>query len=70
MSLFYIWSKFNHPKEDCLGSGLYCIRPSKLRLVDGSIIVIENMKQKYIYDNTLKNEKYWKFVEIYIKFLR
>ena len=35
----------NTPKEDCLGSGLYCIRPGKLGITDGSTIVMESIKQ-------------------------
>ena len=55
----------NTPKEDCLGSGLYCIRPGKLGIADGSIIVTESIKQKCIYDNALKNDKienFWKYM--------
>lgn len=55
----------NTPKEDCLGSGLYCIRPGKLGIVDGSIIVIESIKQKCIYNYAKKNNKmdyFWKFI--------
>ena len=55
----------NTPKEDCLGSGLYCIRPGKLGIADGSIIVTESIRQKCIYDNSLKNNKmenFWKFM--------
>ena len=33
----------NIPKEDCLGSGLYCIRPGKLGISDDSIISIESI---------------------------
>ena len=55
----------NTPKEDCLGSGLYCIRPGKLGITDGSIIVTESIKQKCIYNNALelnKMELFWKFM--------
>ena len=55
----------NTPKEDCLGSGWYCIRPGKLGKADGSIIVTESIKQKCIYDNPLKNDKienFWKYM--------
>ena len=31
------------PKQDCLGSGLYCIRPGKLGITDGSLIVLESI---------------------------
>ncbi len=55
----------NTPKEDCLGSGLYCIRPGKLGIEDGSIIVTESIKQKCIYFYASKNNKmdlFWKFM--------
>ena len=56
----------NTPKDDCLGSGKYCIRPGKLGIADGSIIVIESIKQKCIFDNVLKYNKiilFYKFME-------
>ena len=55
----------NTPKEDCLGSGLYCIRPGKLGITDGSVIVIESIKQKCIYNNAVQKNKmdlFWKFM--------
>ena len=55
----------NTPKEDCLGSGLYCIRPGKLGITDGSIIVIESIKQKCIYNiayNNNKKDNFWTFM--------
>ena len=62
---FLYKSDSNTPKEDCLGSGLYCIRPGKLGITDGSIIVTESIKQKCIYNNALtlnKIELFWKFM--------
>ena len=56
----------NTPKDDCLGSGKYCIRPGKLGITDGSIIVIESIKQKCIFDNVLKYNRiilFYKFME-------
>ena len=47
----------NTPKEDCLGSGLYCIRPGKLGITDGSVIVMESIKQKCIYNNAVQKNK-------------
>ena len=55
----------NTPKEDCLGSGLYCIRPGKLGITDGSTIVMESIKQKCIYNIANKENKldnFWKFM--------
>ena len=54
------------PKEDCLGSGLYCIRPGKLGITDGSIIVLESIKQKCLFDWSEKNEK----KEAFLKFMK
>jgi hypothetical protein len=54
------------PKEDCLGSGLYCIRPGKLGITDGSLIVMESIKQKCIFDWGVKNEK----KEVFLKFMK
>ena len=58
----------NTPKEDCLGSGLYCIRPGKLGITDGSTISIESIKQKCIYNITLNNKKsdmFWKYMSVF-----
>ena len=59
----------NSPKEDCLGSGLYCIRPGKLGIVDGSLIVTESIKQKCLYNiaNNQDNnfEKFYKFISYF-----
>ena len=54
------------PKEDCLGSGLYCIRPGKLGITDGSVIVLESIKQKCLFDWAEKNEKN----DIFLKFMK
>ena len=57
--------KDKSPKEDCLGSGLYCIRPGKLGITDGSIIVLESIKQKCIYNianNQNKLDNFWKYM--------
>ena len=60
--------KDKSPKEDCLGSGLYCIRPGKLGITDGSIIVLESIKQKCIYNianNQNKLDNFWKYMSIF-----
>jgi hypothetical protein len=54
------------PKEDCLGSGLYCIRPGKLGITDGSVIVLESIKQKCLFDWGVKNEK----KDVYLTFMK
>lgn len=59
----------NTPKDDCLGSGLYCIRPGKLGIVDGSIIVTESIKQKCLYDiSNEQNNNYDNFFKFMSKF--
>lgn len=59
----------NNPKDDCLGSGLYCIRPGKLGISDGSLIVLESIKQKCIYNyayskasKSVQKDLFWKFM--------
>ena len=54
------------PKEDCLGSGLYCIRPGKLGITDGSLIVLESIKQKCLFDWSVQNEK----TEVFLNFMK
>ena len=39
----------NTPIDDCLGSGLYCVRPGNLDINDGTLIALESIKQKCIY---------------------
>ena len=61
-------SNSNTPKEDCLGSGLYCIRPGKLGITDGSIIVMESIKQKCIYDIAINKKQisiFWSFMNLF-----
>ena len=58
----------NTPKDDCLGSGLYCIRPGKLGITDGRLISIESIKQKCIYNITLNNKNpdmFWKYMSVF-----
>ena len=43
------------PIDDCLGSGLYCIRPSS-EINDGALIALESIKQKCIYKFSYENE--------------
>ena len=43
------------PVDDCLGSGLYCIRPSS-EINDGALIALESIKQKCIYKFSYENE--------------
>ena len=60
----------NTPIDDCLGSGLYCIRPSS-EINDGALIALESIKQKCIYkfiyenknkDNPYSKELFWKYM--------
>ena len=43
------------PIDDCLGSGLYCIRPSS-EINDGALIALESIKQKCIYKFSYENQ--------------
>ena len=45
----------NTPVDDCLGSGLYCVRPSN-EVNDGALIALESIKQKCIYKYTYENQ--------------
>ena len=64
-------SKSNTPIDDCLGSGLYCIRPSS-EIKDGALIALESIKQKCIYkisyenenkDNSYSKEIFWNYMK-------
>ena len=46
----------NKPIEDCLGSGLYCVRPGNLGISDGSLIALESIKQKCIYKEVYESK--------------
>ena len=64
----------NTPIDDCLGSGLYCIRPSS-EINDGALIALESIKQKCIYKFTYENkdisnskELFWNYMKkLYLK---
>ena len=45
----------NKPVDDCLGSGLYCIRPGNV-ITDGALIALESIKQKCVYLYTYENK--------------
>jgi hypothetical protein len=57
--------------KNCLGSGLYCIRPGKVGVTDGTNVLKESIRQKCIYINTFndKNKKkqklYWEYMETF-----
>ena len=58
----------NTPIEDCLGSGLYCVRPGNV-ISDGALIALESIKQKCIYkyayesnQNILSNQLFWNYM--------
>ena len=61
----------NDIKDDCLGSGKYCVRPGNLGITDGSLIVLESIKQKCIYLNVYstneksKNLLFWKYMNLF-----
>jgi hypothetical protein len=45
----------NKPVDDCLGSGLYCIRPGNV-ITDGALIALESIRQKCVYLYTYENK--------------
>ena len=58
----------NTPIDDCLGSGLYCVRPGD-SITDGALIALESIKQKCIYkyiyenkENTVSKNLFWKYM--------
>ena len=57
--------------KNCLGSGLYCIRPGKSQNYDGRNIIRESLRQRcifnYTYENTVINKKelLWEYFEKY-----
>ena len=61
------------PVDDCLGSGLYCIRPSS-EINDGALIALESIKQKCLYkysyenNNNINNNPYSK--EIFWNYMK
>ena len=57
----------NKPIDDCLGSGLYCLKPENLGINDGSLIVLESIKQKCIYKfvyekKAIPKELFWNYM--------
>ena len=59
----------NRPIDDCLGSGLYCVRPGNSGVNDGALIALESIKQKCIYqftyqnkERTISKELFWMFM--------
>ena len=54
---FFSYNENNRqPIDDCLGSGLYCIRPSS-EINDGALIALESIKQKCIYKYIYENKE-------------
>ena len=58
----------NQPIEDCLGCGLYCVRPGKT-MTDGALIALESIKQKCIYKysydinkNSKSRQLFWNYM--------
>lgn len=61
--------KTREPVNDCLGAGLYCVRSGKLGIKDSSVVVLENIRQKCVYEyayynlDIKKRELFWKYME-------
>lgn len=58
----------NAPIDDCLGSGLYCVRPGN-SITDGALIALESIKQKCIYklvyennNNPIEKQLFWNYM--------
>ena len=72
---FFTYPHFNYdpakkiPIKNCLGSGLYCIRPGKSGVSDGANVIRESIRQKcvyfYAYQNTNKKnwELFWDYLD-------
>ena len=72
---FFTYPHFNYdpgkriPIKNCLGSGLYCVRPGKLGVSDGTNVIRESIRQKCIYNFAYndKNKKsrslFWDYIE-------
>ena len=58
----------NNPYDDCFGAGLYCIRPGKFGITDGTLIIMQSLIQKCIFDYSMKNEKQRYFLNYMTKF--
>jgi hypothetical protein len=56
----------NFVSSNCLGNGKYCNTPGKFNTTDGTLIVIENIKQKCVYKYAYEQEKnpvlYWDYI--------
>lgn len=72
---FFTYPHFSYePKKrqtikNCYGSGLYCIKPGKVGVTDGTKVLMESLRQKCIYTFTYKNQNkkkrqlFWKYME-------
>ncbi len=74
---FFTYPHFSYePKskplvKNCYGSGLYCIRPGKVGVTDGTNVLKESLRQKCIYTFTYENKNkkkrklFWKYMEAF-----
>ena len=55
--------------QNCLGSGLYCIRPGKAGVTDGTDVLKEGIRQKciynYAYENKKKRKIFWEYMDTF-----
>ena len=55
--------------ENCFGNGLYCVRPGKVGVTDGTNVIRESLRQKCIYNYVFDNNKdrnkklFWDYIE-------
>ena len=57
--------------QNCLGSGLYCIRPRKAGVTDGTKVLKESIRQRCVYNyafenkNTKKRKLFWEYMKLF-----
>ena len=72
---FFTYPHFSYDPEkkekikDCFGSGLYCVRPGKSGVTDGTSVIKESIRQKciynYAYELKKKRDLFWEYIERY-----
>ena len=53
--------------ENCFGNGLYCVRPGKSGVTDGTNVIRESLRQKCIYNYAFETKKnknlFWDYID-------
>ena len=52
-------------EEECFGNGKYCAIAHKRVKMSGKEIILEDLRQKWIYDSTYKNDRkvFWNYIK-------